>query len=179
MPLLLREALAHGGGGVSDGAQVVADAGGLAAAGQAGDQSPLEHAARLRGGRHGAEHQHVAHGHRAEPGQQWLAGLIFDAEALQDELGQPSGVFGALGVAAQPEQVFGGAAGHGAAVAQRHRGPGGGRVALGARSGRAAGRGAGAGVGAIAQHPDIGAAAAVLHGGDVFIFTCDSRQAAG
>jgi hypothetical protein len=115
VPLLLRQPLAHRGRRIAHAAQVVADAGGFScrpapaisersntrracvAAGTLGSTRPLP-CAQL-----------------AQPGQQRLRRLVLAVQAFEREPRQPRRVLGALGVAAQPEQVLGRAAGDRAA----------------------------------------------------------------
>ena len=70
VPLFLRKPLAHGRGGLAQGGQVVADAGGLLAVGQGADQRTFEDAAALRCRRHGGQDQPVVPGHLGQPVQQ-------------------------------------------------------------------------------------------------------------
>ena len=120
LPVLFRQALAHGECGLFDAVEVVAHAAGNGGVGQAGDQGALEHPAPLGGHGHFRLHQHVVAGHLAQPGQQGHGRTAVAVEAVQREAAQAQGVFGAFGVAAQPEQVLGGPAGDDAfAVGQR------------------------------------------------------------
>ena len=111
LPLLVRQALAHGSGSAFQGFEVVAHARRLGGVGQVGDQCAFENAARLRGRRNGAQHQHVALRHAGKPRQQRLRILVFATQALKNHLRQPAGVFSAFCIAAKPEKILGCAAG--------------------------------------------------------------------
>ena len=166
VPVLLRQAVAHGRCGAQNAAQVEAHAGHLSGLRQPGDQRALEHAPCLPGRRHRGQHQPLAHAHGAQPGQQRLRGLVLTVQALQRDARQARDVLGALGVAAQPEQVFGRAAGH-LAAALHHSGRG---LVVGQQRG---------GVHrAIGLHPHIGTAAAALHRRDAAVALGQAGQPA-
>ena len=165
-PMFLRQTLPHCRASHLQGAQVVADTGCPGTAAQAVDERALKHAAGLRGRRHARQNQGVDHRHATQPGSQRRRRLLFAMEALQGQAGQADQVLGALGVAAKPVQVFGGAAGDRAfALGQQRR--------CAQRRLRCAIRRV------MGQRPDISAAAAKLHGGDVSRSPGQPRHAAG
>ena len=155
-PVLGRHALAHPRSGQHQGLHIESHAGAVARVPHAGHQRPLEHAARLLGRRHARRHQAMLQRQGAEPGQQGLAALVLATQGIEGHAAQAHGVFGALGIAAHPKQIFSSAAGD---DARTHK-------ARGSRPGQH--RGLGRRWLRRGQHPHVGTAAAALHGGDAF-----------
>ena len=126
VPLLLRQALAHGRGGAAQRARGCSPRWSRARVSARPAISERSNTRRACGGRrHGRQHQCIVDGHLAQPGQQRLRRLVLAVEAFERQPRQPRGVLGALGVAAQPEQVLGRAAGDAAAAVRDRRRPAG------------------------------------------------------
>ena len=172
-PVLGRQALAHRRGGQAQAAQGVAHAGRVFGVGQVVDQQALELGTVFQRRRRLFGHQGGRFGQLAEPHQLGDGGLFLAVQSPQRDARQAGAVLGALGVAAEPEQVLGRTAGH-QPLALHQRGVGGGdgdqRAVLEIRCFLRR---------FLAQHPGVGAAAAQRHGGQAGAFAHQARHAAG
>ena len=173
LPLCLRQALSHLRCRIFQRQQVVGHAGHTGAVGQARDERAREHPARLqRRGRIGQDQGAVLRA-AAEPVEQARAFAVFAVQAFERQLGQAYRVFGPLGVATQPVKVFAGSAADRAGATGL-------LWPLGGDGGCNSGQGFfGAALARAAEHPDVGAAAALLHRRDGLVAMGQPAQGAG
>ena len=173
VPVFGRQAFAHLRGGRLERAQVEAHAVALAVerrtgrGREGGHERAGEHAGRLLGRWHVGQHQGVLLCGGRQPGQQRLRGGLFAAQVVEHDLREAHRVFGAFGVAAEPEQVFCRAAGDGAFLVRQRQGAG--RVL----------QQAGVVHRAVGEHPAVGAAATALHAGHELPARRQPHQATG
>ena len=151
-PLFGRQPLAQTLGAALQCGQVVGNADARLRVAQAGQDRTFKVARRLRQGGHAHGRQAGAHGQAGDGLAQHSGRLGIGVDQHQRGAGQAHQLFGAFGVAAQPEQVFAGAAADRAVPLQDV-------VHLQAlrQHGKAVHR-------AVGQHPGVQAGAAALHG---------------
>ena len=167
VPVFQRQSLPHIGRSHAQCPEVETDAGGQLAAAQASNQRAFKHAPCLLRGRYPRQHQGVGCCQLRQPGQQRWRRLILTMQGFKYQARQANLVLAALGITAQPEQVFTSAAGHQA-------------LSLCDRVGAVCGREQGRSVDrAMGHYPDIGAAATPLHGRNIVAGPCNTGQTSG